>query len=544
MVKAAVNSARLRKRKTWSGRSRIEPLESRVMLAGQILVTNNNAADISEYDTAGNSINPAVVSGLTANTYAYLAISGSDLFISNFYNGTVGEYTTSGAVINASLITTGITPFGITISGNQLFVCNGDGGGLGTSGTVGEYTLGATPGTITSSNPALITGLADPGGCAVSGSDLFVEDYATGLVGEYATDGTPINTALVSGLAHPEAIAISGSDLFVTSADDNTIGEYTLTGATANASLVSGLSSPCGLDISGNDLFVDNAGNGSVGEYTTTGETVNAALVTGLTDTIDLAVTNAPAVASQLGFAGQPVATTTTTPLAPITVDVEDSTGTLVNTDDSSVTLSIATGTAGATLAGTTTVAAVNGVATFTDLSITTAGTYTLTATDTGDTAATSSSFNIIAPAPIKKIGALDPTFGSAGLAGHNVGLPITEGIADDGTQSVLIGTSGVSPTRASVLPATTPTALSTPPSVQAESSTPISMAPTMCPNRSWCFPTGRCSSAGRPPPTRTASPADQNSPSPNTMPMDRSTPPSVTAPVKCSPVFPALRAY
>jgi uncharacterized delta-60 repeat protein len=210
-----------------------------------------------------------------------------------------------------------------------------------------------------------------------------------------------------------------------------------------NASLVSGLSGPVGLAISGNDLFVDNAGSGVVGEYDTSGATVNASLVTGLTGTIDLAVTPSVAgAASQLAFATQPVATTTGSTLTPITVEVDDSDGDLVTTDNSNVTLALSTGTLG----GTTTVAAVNGVATFSDLSITTAGTYTFSATDGSNAPAISTAFNINAPAVIKKIGALDPTFGAAGLAGHSIGFPITEGIQQDGGQSVLIGTDGVSP--------------------------------------------------------------------------------------------------
>jgi uncharacterized delta-60 repeat protein len=446
MAKAATRSTRYRRRGRHRRRAAFESLESRVLLAAQIFVTNNSAADISEYDTSGKSINPAVVSGLTANTYADLAISGSDLFISNFFDGTLGEYTTSGAVINASLITSGISPFGIAVSGNQLFVTNGDGGGAGTSGTVDEYTLGTAPGTIAASNPHIITGLADPDGVAVVGSNLYVTDYANGTVGQYTTAGTPINATLISGLDHPEGLAVTASDIFVSSADSNLIGEYTLSGATVNASLFTNVGGPCGIAVSGNDLFTANAQNDTIGEYTTSGTVVNAALVSGLTGTIDLAVTPSVVTASQLAFTTEPVAATTTTTLKPITVDVEDSTGTLVTTDDSNVTLAIASGTAGATLGGTTTVAAVNGIATFSDLTITTAGSYTLTASDGSNAPATSTSFVITVPAPVKKIGGLDPTFGSAGLAGHSIGFPITEGIAQYGSQSVLIGASGVSP--------------------------------------------------------------------------------------------------
>jgi autotransporter-associated beta strand protein len=79
-----------------------------------------------------------------------------------------------------------------------------------------------------------------------------------------------------------------------------------------------------------------------------------------------------------------------------ITVDVDDASGNLVVTDDSSVTLSIGNNPTGGNALGTRTVAAVNGVATFSGLSIDTAGNgYTLIASDGGLATATSAAFNI-----------------------------------------------------------------------------------------------------------------------------------------------------
>lgn len=423
----------------------VESLESRVLLAAQIFVTNNNGSTISQYDTAGTSINPSLLSGLSGNTYVYLAVSGSDLFVSNFYAGTIGEYTTAGATINANLVTglsgSGLGPFGIAVSGSELFVANGDGGAPGTSSTVGEYTLGSTPGTIASSNPALITGLGDPGDVIVSGSDLFVSDYADDTIGEYTLTGTPVNPTLVSGLDQPQAIAISGSNIFVTSYTADTIGEYTTSGMQVNPALVSGLSGPIGIAVSGSDLFVVNAGNGTVGEYTTSGTQVNPSLISGLVGTLQLAVVG---TSTNLAISQQPVSTTTTGTIGPISVEIDDSSGNLLTSDNSNVTLTIASGPTGAALGGTTTVAAVAGVATFSGLSISTAGTYTLTASDGSDTPATSSSFTISAPA--ETIGGLDLSFGTSGLASNSVGFASTNGVAQDGTQSVIIGTIGAAP--------------------------------------------------------------------------------------------------
>ena len=137
------------------------------------------------------------------------------------------------------------------------------------------------------------------------GQDIFVANVASGTIGEYTTSGATVNASLVSGLGNPFGIAVSGSDLFVTSVHSG-IGEYTTSGATVNASLVSGLDYPYGIAVSGSDLFVVNQGSGTIGEYTTTGVTVNASLVSGLDNPSGIAisepVSSVPDAGSTLGL--------------------------------------------------------------------------------------------------------------------------------------------------------------------------------------------------------------------------------------------------
>ena len=118
-----------------------------------------------------------------------------------------------------------------------------------------------------------------------------------------------MNAALISGLNEPFGIAVDGSDLFVTNVGAGTIGEYTTAGATVNAALITGLIDPLGVAVDGSDLFVTNAGAGTIGEYTTAGTTVNAALITGLNGPFGLAIPSAVPEASTwwmllLGFSG------------------------------------------------------------------------------------------------------------------------------------------------------------------------------------------------------------------------------------------------
>jgi len=143
---------------------------------------------------------------------------------------------------------------------------------------------------VTASNPSLISGLSDPTGIAVSGSDLFVTNFGGTTIGEYDTSGAPVNASLVSGTYGPTFIAVSGSNLFVTNWFNGTISEYTTSGGTINATLVSGLSQPEEIAVSGSDLFVANAGTNTIGEYTTSGAVVNATLVSGLSDPNGIAV--------------------------------------------------------------------------------------------------------------------------------------------------------------------------------------------------------------------------------------------------------------
>ena len=58
-----------------------------------------------------------------------------------------------------------------------------------------------------------------------------------------------MNASLISGLTNPVGIAVSGSNLFVADEGNGTIGEYTTSGATVNASLITGLSNPWGIAV-------------------------------------------------------------------------------------------------------------------------------------------------------------------------------------------------------------------------------------------------------------------------------------------------------
>jgi DNA-binding beta-propeller fold protein YncE len=148
-----------------------------------------------------------ILSGLAAAAALCVVpgTNGAQIFVANSGNGTIGEYTTSGATVNSALISDLNAPFGLAASGDKLFVANFD--SIFRGATIGEYTTsGATV------NSALISGLSFPHGIAVSGDKLFVTFagffVGNGTIGEYTTSGATVNPALVSGLNAPIGIAV------------------------------------------------------------------------------------------------------------------------------------------------------------------------------------------------------------------------------------------------------------------------------------------------------------------------------------------------
>jgi hypothetical protein len=139
-----------------------------VTARGQIFVSVNNGFNglsaVGEYNLNGTPVNTSLITGL--NVPSGIVVSGGNLFVANAGSGTIGEYTTSGATVNASLLTVDANDDNqLAASGSELFVTirnSGDGGG-----GVAEYTLGNTPGTVSSSDPSFITGLYEPTGIAV-----------------------------------------------------------------------------------------------------------------------------------------------------------------------------------------------------------------------------------------------------------------------------------------------------------------------------------------------------------------------------------------
>jgi hypothetical protein len=192
-----------------------------------------------------------------------------DIFVTNWDTGRVGQYSNAGATINASLVTGLNNPTAVGVSGSYLVVENYS------TGIIGEWTLGA-PGTVTSPFPNLITGLTDARGIAVNGADVYVVNHSggNGVVARYTLGATPgtissSNPGVITGLTgNPNGLAVVGGNLFVQF--DTSVAEYSLTGTPINTSFITGLTGAQTISAQGNDLYVGSysGGNFNVGKYT------------------------------------------------------------------------------------------------------------------------------------------------------------------------------------------------------------------------------------------------------------------------------------
>ena len=223
---------------------------------------------IGEYTNSGATINASLITGLTDITQ--IAVADGFIYIAN-RSGTIGKYTTSGETINASLISGLGDLRDIEVLGSDLYVLE-DRGGLFHPTRVGKYTTSGE--TV---NASLITGVFGDG-FAISGTDLFVENRFG--VGHYTTSGATINASFLTDDFFQEGVwdlEVSASNLYAiyNYGDDTRLAKYDLSGTLLNPDLTNATGSV--LAISGNDLFM-NLGR-TVGKFDRSGELITYPLI-------------------------------------------------------------------------------------------------------------------------------------------------------------------------------------------------------------------------------------------------------------------------
>jgi subtilase family serine protease len=138
-------------------------------------------------------------------------------------------------------------------------------------------------------------------------------------------------------------------------------------------------------------------------------------------------VTITAAQANKLVYQQVPSSGTAGSALGTIKVAVENSSGQILTSDNSTVTLAVNTGPGGFAAGSTVSAQAVNGIATFSNVILNTAGSYTVRASDGSDTAATSGSLTISAAQASKVVFQQTPSAGSVGTALGTVTVAIED---------------------------------------------------------------------------------------------------------------------
>ncbi|HTQ29916.1 MAG TPA: hypothetical protein VMI53_01785 [Opitutaceae bacterium] len=254
----------------------------------QVFVADYGNGTIGEYTTSGATVNASLVSGLPNPTD--IAVSGSNLFVFNGGTDTIGEYTTAGVPVNASLITGLKNGAGMAVSGSNVFVSNYN--QFTSTDMVAEYT---TSGALVTTWNLLFPDVAGP--IAASGSNLFVlmnpltaESYVT----EYNFSGVPIRRFSVPG--ETASITVAGNNLFssafVRARVGNIVSEYAPSGSLVTSGFASGFSVPANIAVLGSDVLLTNGS--TIGEYTLSGAPVNASFITGLNYASGIAVVAIP----------------------------------------------------------------------------------------------------------------------------------------------------------------------------------------------------------------------------------------------------------
>lgn len=192
-----------------------------------------NQGTIGSYGAFSATGNPSLITGL--NLIFPMALDNNGhLFIGSDGNNNVVEYSTSGMLLNANLISLASAPRSLAVDNNgHIYV--GINGGIRLYSTSGQLL-----------NPSLISGLLNPYSIALDGAgNLYVADAESGVVGKYTTSGQTINANLITGLSAPDSLALDGQGhLYVASAWTQTIGLYTTDGLAINPSFITTTANP------------------------------------------------------------------------------------------------------------------------------------------------------------------------------------------------------------------------------------------------------------------------------------------------------------
>lgn len=210
------------------------------VIGNDIFVASEDNNTVSEYTTSGAAANASAVIATGLDSPIGIATDGTDAYVASENGQLISVYNTSGQLVTHwSTSAESLYPEWIAVSGGDVYVAGLE-FNLGIGDVVAEFT---TSGALV--NGSLIYNLSGQLGIAASGSDLFIED--PNGISEYSTSGSLVQSDIVSSTDDFEDVAISGGDIYTTDFTTSDIAEYTTSGAAVNTALVTNLVTPHGI---------------------------------------------------------------------------------------------------------------------------------------------------------------------------------------------------------------------------------------------------------------------------------------------------------
>ena len=292
-------------------------------------------------------------------------------------------------------------------------------GGLGNLGSVFELPAGSLTISSVASFDGLHNGAAPIGGLTTDGlGDFFGITSAGGADGNGVIYELSPRPAAQLAFANQPLSGVTGQPLAAITVDvqdsagdlsggDNSAVTLSLASGTAGA-LAGTLTVNAIHGVATFDNVILNAA-GPCSIAATDGSLLGA-----VTNTITIGL-----LPDHLAVSTQPQDVATDAVAPSVVIAVENSNKDLVTSDESVITLTIASGPAGASLGGTTTVNAVNGLATFNNLIFSAGGTYTLAASSASYATTTTSAF-VVSPPGAHLVFAQQPIAGTAGVRSNS----------------------------------------------------------------------------------------------------------------------------
>ena len=209
-----------------------------------------NLNSIGKYSADTHQLNTSFLTGIISP--GGIATSGSDLFVASSGTGTVGAYTTSGAVENATLIgrSQDFNLGALAAANGLLYVAYTK--YLETS-VVSKISTYTTSGVLV--NDSLLTIPTTISALAISNDNLFVSIQDNETIGEYTLSGEIVNASLLTGISRPYGLAVMGDQLLVSTSttiggqSQGSVNAYTISNGqvTSSNALVSNLELPEGI---------------------------------------------------------------------------------------------------------------------------------------------------------------------------------------------------------------------------------------------------------------------------------------------------------